>query len=313
MNETSQKTQSGVVAQSHAASSSVGTRESLDLAKLKRTGLYERTVPAGAVLADMQLLRQVDLEKEKKVRIWSTIGWVGVGVFVLGGICFAMEMGAIATPLMILGLFAAIVGFVMYYIHSRLNLDNRRYEAVAGLLKLLSKDMSEDSLVNVKLDFRPHNHRAKFLRDGRVGAWKVKYYTDKWLDMRGNFVDGTKYSVAMIEKQQQRSKTKVSRSGKRKHKQKSKRSSEAIVSLKIKEKRYPNAQNSYGKIRNVVKLPSWVELKAIEAEGDRLMLRASTTQNWGVAGLGSKQASRDGVNWMAMMFLSLYHALNVSK
>ena len=291
----------------------MSTGKTLDLTKFKRTLLYQRHVPVDSVLADIKLLRQLDLDKEKKIRVWSTVAWIGVGVLVVGGVCFVLEMKAIATALLVVGLLLAIIGFVAYRIHGRLNLDDRRYEVVAGLLALLSKDMSDDSIVNVKLDFRPHNHRAKFVHRGKVGPWKAAFYVDKWLDVRGSLMDGTKYSVTMIEKQQDRSRTKVNARGKVKRKRKTKNSSEAIVGLKIKEKRYPNAHQSYGRIRNLIKLPPWVELKAIQADGDRLTLRATTKSTWDVAGPGKKRLSRDGVNWMAMMFLSLYRALNVSK
>ncbi|MAD80757.1 MAG: hypothetical protein QGG71_24140 [Pirellulaceae bacterium] len=287
---------------------------SFDEAKFKRSLCYNVTSSAETVLTDMDFLRQFDIEQEKKSRLWLGVGWLGIVGIVIGAACFfGMQSVVLGGAAGVLGLVTAIAGFSVRAIHGRLDLDDRRYEVVAGLLRLLSKDMADDAPVTVALDFQPHNHKKKLQRKGKVGYWNVQFFVDGWLTMQGRFLDGTKYTVTLIEKQQDRHRTKRSASGKTKHKHKTKNSSEAIISLKIKEKRYPQAQELYKTLNETLKLPSWVELKSVVAEGDVLTLRTTSRVTWDAPGPGEKAAARDGINWMAMMFLSLYRFLNNSK
>ncbi len=299
-----------------------------DEAKFKRSLCYKASDCAKSVLTDMAYLRQFDDEQEKKARLGTWVGVIGILGIVGGGALLIIPnvevfefgrpwrwgMGEIAAVAVgVIGLVAAIAGFSLRAIHGRLDLDDRRYEIVSGLLSLLSKDMAADAPVTVAVDFRPHNHAAKLLRRGRVGYWDAEFFVDRWLEMHGRFVDGTKYSVTVIEKQQDRHRTKISASGKTKHKYKTKNSSEAMVSLKIKQKRYPQAQELDRKVNQTVQLPPWVQLKSVGTEGELLTLRTTTNTKWDARGPGEKPATRDGVNWVAMMFLSLYRLLNDSK
>lgn len=279
----------------------------------KRSLQYKSSATAESVVSDMAHLRQFDGEQEKQIQIWTAVGALGIGVVIIGGICLFSGSTTPGIVLAVIGLVMAIAGFSIKAIRGRLNLDDRRYELVAGLLKLLSKDMPSEAPVDVSLDFRAHNDADKFLRNGKVSYWNVKYFVDRWLEMRGRFIDGTKYSVTVIEKQQDRSRTKRSASGKIKHKSKVKNCSEAIITLRIKEKRYPNAKELYRELNKTLQLPPWVELKSIKAEGDLLTMRATTSNRWEATGPGESPAKLDGVHWLAMMFLSLYRLLNGSK
>lgn len=298
------------------------TSSTFDEAKFRRSLRYQVNDTAESVLADMAFLRQFDRGHEKRSRNWKIAGFIGLPFFFIALLCFLnantdrVNRDVSTTAGIVtggVGLLLISVGFGMCWKHSSLDLDDRRYEVVAGLLRLLSKDMADDARVTVKIDFRPHNHARKLLRKGKAGYWNVKFFVDRWLEVSGSFVDGTKYSVTLIEKQQDRHRTKRSASGKTKHKYKTKNSSEAIISLKIKQKRYPRAQGLYGKFQKTVKLPPWVNLKSVRADGDRLTLRTTTPTKWDAVGPEGKRPKRDGVNWMAMMFLSLYRLLNVSK
>jgi hypothetical protein len=261
----------------------------------------------------MAHLRQLDAIQEKKSLLWVSVGSIGLVLAGIGLMCALAGQTAAAVPILVIGVIVAIVGFSLRAIHGRLNLVNRRYEMVAGILALLSKDMAEDALVSVDLDFRPHNHPDKFHRQGKVRSWNVKFFVDCWLQVQGRFVDGTKYSISLIEKRQDRHRTKRSASGKIKNKSKTKNSSEAIVSLKFKQKRYPKASLLYERARETVQLPSWVGLKAIKTSADQLTLRTATQHQWEASGPDQQRVKLDGVNWIAMMFLSLYRLLNLSR
>ena len=288
--------------------------EAFDETEFKRSLCYKVCNSAESVLTDMAYIRQFDDEQKKKGRLWSGVGTTGAVAIAIGVLCIGVtEYFVAGVSVGALGLLMAIVGFSLWAIHGRLDLDDRRYDIVSGLLTLLSKDMAADAPVTVAVDFRPNNHADKLLRSEKVTVWRINFFVDRWLEIGGHFIDGTKYSVTVIEKQQDRHRKKRRPSGKIKHKYKTKNASEAIVRLKIKQKRYPQAQALYGKVNETVQLPPWVELKSFKAEGDLLTLRTTTRTRWDARGPNENIGNYDGVNWMAMMFLSLYRLLNDSK
>ena len=200
------------------------------------------------------------------------------------------------------------------------DVPDRRYEAALGILKLVRRDLAQDSLVEVQVDCRPHNHKSKKVRTGKVSYWNVKYHVDNWFVLRGAFADGTKFSMMLIEKHQDRSRTKRSASGKIKHKSKTKIASEAILRFKIKPKKNPDLRDGWqGRVKSnhaAVRLPNWTQRKSLDAKGDRITLRSTTKSSWDAvnrAQQGKKKVERDGVKWMAMMFLSLYGVLDAAK
>jgi hypothetical protein len=286
---------------------------SQDASQFKKGLHYSANVPAETVIQDMNFLREFDRQQEK-MEFWGMM-LAGTGVVAAIGalILFAGEFTFLGGALGLLGVCGLVAGFIMKIRFGKLNLDNRRYELVAGLLNLLSKDMSADALTDIELDFTPHNHRKKFQREGKVGYWNAKFYEDRWLSIRGCLLDGTKFTVTVLEKQQDRSRTKISASGKRKHKTKVKNASEVIVSVKVKEKRYPNTKSLERKVKNGVQLPAWAGLKAVAVVGNVLTLRTVTKNRWGAGFLKRKPTDCDGVNWVAMSLLSLYKPLNDLK
>ena len=62
-----------------------------------------------------------------------------------------------------------------------------------------------------------------------------------------------------------------------------------------------------------LRLPRWVRLKAVQAQGDTLTLRSTTTLPWSASKPGVRIQGNDGVNWVAMKFLSMYRMLNNAK
>ncbi|PHR96530.1 MAG: hypothetical protein COA78_28690 [Blastopirellula sp.] len=272
----------------------------------KKTLQYQSNATVKSVLNDFEYFQQFDKEQEKKCLTWGMICGAGVVLAVAGILLCFNEQTSFGIPVIVVGAVVAIAAGINYQINKRLDLENKRYELASGVLQLLKTDMAEDSTINVALDFNPHNHKAKFVRSGKVGYWNAKFYLDKWLEIQGRFVDGTKFSLTFIEKQQDRHRTKRSASGKTKHKYKTKNASEVIVSLKIKNKRYPHLESLINDLNKSVQLPPWVELKSVVTDGDALTIRSVTKNSW-----GSKD--KDGVNWVALKFLSLYKLLNDAK
>ena len=284
-------------------------------AELRKSLTYQKTAPPSSVLADLDVIRRSDNEAEKKARFWGIIVGCSAVVAVIGIAYFVlMEMAVAGAVIGGVGLAFLISGAAMRALRGKLDVDDRRYELVAGLLHYLSRDMSASENVSVTLDLLPHNHKKKYQSSGKVGYWNAKFYLDPWLTMTGRLLDGTRYSITMIEKQQDRHRTKRSASGKLKTKRKTKNASEAIVTLRVKEKRYPKvAALATAVDPGSVRLPAWVNVKSVGVEGESLAFRSTTKSGWDVNGIGDSPASRDGVNWVAMKLIYLYSLLNSAK
>ncbi|MBM83491.1 MAG: hypothetical protein CMJ78_23275 [Planctomycetaceae bacterium] len=297
------------------------------IAGIKKNLVYEANASTAAIKSDISLLREFDSGQEALVSKWGKIGGYSAfmifgGVFVGFGIGFGLgidpdrEAGAfgwcILTPPFI-AFVLAITALVKWQSAKRMDMDNRRYEAVDRLLTLLQTDMASEATVSVKIDLGPHNAHSKYARRGKVNDWSVKYYVDPWLTINGRFVDGTKFTVSMIEKQQDRSKWKTNARGKTKHKSKTKRQSEAIVALKFKSEKYSHVDKIAGKLSGALQLPDWADVKSIDATEESLSLRTSMRRPWGTIASKRKRPDRDAVELLSMMFLSLYQGLNLSR
>jgi hypothetical protein len=144
----------------------------------------------------------------------------------------------------------------------------------------------------------------------------VEYFLDPWLDLSGRFLDGTSYRLQGFEKHQARRKTYRGRSGKTKSKSKSKSALQVTLSLKPSPKQYAEADSISTKLKETVQLPGWCKQKSAGIHKDRLQLTTQTTVDWHGQPLPRQPDEKtfaSGPHLVAMMFLSLYQALNQSQ
>jgi len=285
---------------------------SQDERQFMRSLQYSGIVPVASAASDMTYLRSIDKMVESRKWISCVVASIA-GVMMIGGCFLAEYKPLLFGGLALVGFLTFLAGLISAWRYHQFDLDDRRYEFVASLLPLLQVDMEENATAEIHMNFLPHNHKSKFQRKGKVGYWDANFYNDAWFSMRGRFLDGTKFSMTLLEKQQDRSRWKTSMSGKLKRKTKTKNASEVIVSLKFKNKRYPNAQELASGIQQFVRLPQWAELKSVVAEGDALTLRSTTKSGWSAGNPQGQQPARDGVGWVSMAVLSLYKLLNEAK
>ena len=288
--------------------------------QFKRSLIYNAQAPIEQIQQDVAILRDIDAVQEQLKRKWLIIAIVcllGIGLCAFNTFPDPARMsGKASQSLSGWGVptlwakwgtaafaVAAIASFAIRYKHGKHDIENRRYELVEQVLRLLKTDSPPDAEANVAIDLRPVDHKSKFTHKGAVGAWKVKYYSDCWLVLGGRLLDGSRYSLDMIEKHQYRSQWKQ-RGGKSKHKSKTKSAAEAVLKLKVKPERYGAIDFVSEDIRSAVKLPPWAELKAASVSSNLLTLRATTRTEW---------ESAAGAELVALMFLSLYQALNLAR
>jgi len=294
---------------------------SIDIAQFEKNYVYERTATIPEVTADLQTIARSDAHHEKLKREWgyAIAGCVAVGFvsfFILAGTNQFQKNNTFAV--IWLGLcFAGFVTSIVYYRkHSGADLANRRYELLEEVLRLLQRDSAANETVAVRLDLQRPDHSSKKTGDGKVGPWKVKYFTDPWLDLSGRFLDGTSFRLQGLEKFQARRKTYTSSSGKSKSKSKTKSALQVTLSLKPSAKQYENPEAIASKFEGTTQLPSWSDRKSVGLHKDRLQLTAQTSEEWHGKPLPANPDHNNyasGPHLVAMMFLSMYQALNESK
>ncbi len=272
-------------------------------------------------------IRQLDRHSERKAN--SGCAQAVIGVL---GIFFGFVTAAVTEqPAFLLISLGAVVWILLslarYFLSKKSDFENRRYELLAKVVELLSKDMSPDAQLDLALNLLPQNDKSKFTHKGKAGHWNVQHYHDSWLSLEGRLLDGTKFSLHLAEKHQARSRMKRSSRGKMKYKSKSKNSSEATLFLKVKAEKYPQLAALGEGVQAAVQLPYWAHPKSVEVNGETLMLRVTTPTAWKVDGppapADEKAAPKkkpqqqgshaDGVELVMSMFLSLYQVLNLSR
>jgi hypothetical protein len=286
--------------------------------RLEKSLVYSTEATTEQIREDIDRLRTFDVEHEQLQRKGKLL--IAGGVAGIAGGVAAGLLGSGSVAIVVLGVLLgatgavlAIAGIWLTLRHGRLNLENRRYEVLSGLMRLLAADIAPDEIVGVKVDFRPHTARGKLVQKGKVSYWNVDYYVSSWFELRGRFVDGTKFSLAVIEKCQQRHGTKRSASGKLKHKRKSKSASEAVLKMRIKDKRYQRLQEAAKNIHSAVKLPPYARVKSVGATQDALSLTVSIGHSPWDVGSNEKKQARARVDLAAAMFMSLYEVLHSAK
>ncbi|MCR9197772.1 MAG: hypothetical protein NXI04_03915 [Planctomycetaceae bacterium] len=284
----------------------------IDQVALQKQGKLICQAPVSTVVATLKELETLDQAAEAGVKKWRTIGCLSIFGLVGGVFLAAQELIVPGGILMVAGVATAVTGLVKASQHGRLDVENRRYEFVAGLLDYLRRDIGKDESLFLQLDIRPHNDRSKFDRKGTAGRWKASFFVDPWLVLRGRLQDGTKFVVSMVEKQQDRHRTKRSASGKLKTKYKTKNASELVIALRPKPKRYPAAAEVVPPQDCDEALPAWATVKNLAVTNGVLEFRSTTKAGWHVTKETSGQR-QDAVGWAASKLVYLYGLLHSSQ
>ena len=116
-------------------------------------------------------------------------------------------------------------------------------------------------------------HKVDTIPDPNRKKWKIDRFRLNWLNLGGEFVDGTQFTFSLTELAISKYGWKRSRSGKNKFKRKNKpKGLELILKLDFSRKRYGAIQLLQEEIRSAIKLPANVRLKSIKANDHMLML-----------------------------------------
>ncbi len=280
----------------------------IDIQQFQREACYQAKDSPQAILADIAVIRGLDTVAEGKQRLW---GWLSVLFLVVGGI--ALLVGGPGTIVGIIFLMGFGVALLIRRGHKNSNVEDRRYELVAGLLPLLEADMNPDALIDINLDLRELESHAKLDRTEDFGRITERYYVDPWLKISGRFLDGTSFQIGFLDRMRVRHVVKYSASGKRKSKTKRKAKLSIVVQLKVKPDRYPALPHVADSSKGAVQIPPGCVVLGLKSNGPTLSLKVEPPDYWDAEVPGEPAADPSGANIIAMMMLSLYQVLTLAK
>ena len=275
--------------------------------------VYRRTATVSQLRADVSELRQLDKYHETRQQ-WFGLGALLAGLLA-GGLLVLAFMGdapnkGLLALSVALGVACAGCAIAWGY-YKQGNTEDRRYLLLKRLLSLLGTDIDPDARLAVRMDLNRPDQRSKYVRKGKVGPWKTKFYRDDWLDLRGRFLDGTAFHVLCTELFQHRSRWKTSASGKLKHKRKTKSAAQFLVRLKPKAKRYQHLDVLGQTAMGAVQLSGMATPKQVVVRDGLLTLKTKLKADWTPGGPGQEKPNAAS-RVVSLMFLSLYQVLNLS-
>jgi len=288
---------------------------SLIIDQFKRSKRYQRAAAAEKIVADVGTLRRWDLDAEaRRAKFGRYCGGAAAAALVCFILSFVLPGFVMVTaPLALIFVSLALVAGVKYFAAKKQDVENRRYELVSKILSLVGADIDPDAAVTVQLDLSPTEQSSKLESKGERGRWKVKYYVDPWLSVEGRFLDGTRFRLALTEYFQRRTRWAQSRSGKMKRKSKSKTATRATLQLKVKPSKYPGLDKVAGSAQGAVQLPEQATLRGVSGDATGLVLKAGMPLGWTAPPPGEPDQDHGGARTVAMMFMSLYQVLNLTK
>lgn len=286
----------------------------MDLAAFSRTHIYSTHALPHVIERDVHELQGLDRYYERKVWQWTRRALVGF-LMAFPVMCVASGENTSEKNLMLVGFVLCIAwvinAFRLRAKYEQRDLEDRRYQLIARLVRCLAMDMRPDQPLRVMLDLRKPDVAPKHTHKGTTNGWAVEYFRDPWLQLQGRFADGTRFAIRITDIVQNRSRPKIGQSGKRKIKTKQKGKAIAVVELAAKPEAYPLLPQVAEGVREAVQLPGQARLKDLKIRGHRLALECIIPYDWHEA-----EESEDrlvGSRVVAMMLLSLYQVLNLAR
>lgn len=243
-----------------------------DLATFKRNRLtYETTAAAQRIQQDCKQIAAFDKKIEQRKKI-------AVAIFTISIICTVLSFFVIEeTPAPLFVSLAGLgIGWIFISLCGSLDIPDLRHQLLPPLLEVLGRDMGDDAIYKLKLNCTPSRHKTKkvdTIPDPSRAKWKIDRFRDNWLNLSGEFVDGTHFTLSLTELAISKYGWKRSRSGKSKFKRKHKsKGLELVLNLGFSRKRYGAIQLLQEEIQSAIQLPDRVRLKGVKLNDHMMML-----------------------------------------
>jgi hypothetical protein len=231
--------------------------------------------PVAEILGRLEEAQASDGLAEKQTKRYSN-WFVGCLVFGLIGwlpLAFVGTALDTSTPILLspLSLVAAVVFRVLQVLARRHDVDDRRLETAARLLRMLGADTAEGASAELKLDLRGYLKAGRLVEKqggffSSVKTWKSSF---PWLQLTGALVDGTRYQIGVVDTIGRKTKSK------RKYKKVKERFRSQIV-LKLRLRPRAGAVEPIVAALEAAEPPSPLSRVAVKGSGQLLEVRLAT-------------------------------------
>ncbi|MEA5582953.1 hypothetical protein VB620_16585 [Nodularia harveyana UHCC-0300] len=294
----------------------------IELQELRKQLIYEETALFDIVktdLDDIEALSQLAKIRQKKFS--KQAFYYFIATVLLGFIRFSIFNGAVASIFQkaiilllnmgLLGLtIACIYMLFMMFKFRRLNLVNYRYDLSQSLMRMLARDIDETNSIYLKLSFQKsekNEYKTDTLDHPYKSGWKIDIYKNKWLDIKGRFLDKTRFVLTINELTKKQYGWKRSRSGKKKYKSKIKlRGLDINLILSYPQHKYGSVKILQNDVINAIKLPNCSVVRGIKITNKTMNLNVRISPE-------VSENESDIYITIVAMFLSLYQVLNLAK
>jgi hypothetical protein len=137
------------------------------------------------------------VERKAKRYTWLAVACAVLTVVVMG-VFGALVVGVPAAVLL-------VVFAVLAFRYHRLDIEDRKLQAVMRVLKMLRADIPRDQRVALTVDLRPYSAGQ------RVKTGMVTRYEHRWLDLTTTLADGNTLSLGVIDRIKEKRKRKGTR------------------------------------------------------------------------------------------------------
>ncbi|MEA5515508.1 hypothetical protein [Nodularia sp. UHCC 0506] len=294
----------------------------IELQKLRQSLIYEDTAILDSIKTDLDDIAALSqLAEIKKNKFGKQAIYYFVGAAILGVISFSLSGAAavsgflgIVAFLINLGLIGLIIAWIytlfMMSKFGRLNLINYRYNLILRLMEMLARDLDETNLIYLKLSFKKNEtneHKTNTIEHPYKSGWKIDIYENQWLNIKGRFLDKTRFVLTITGLSKKQYGWKRSSSGKSKYKSKIKSGGlEINLILTYPQRRYGAVKVLQNDVREAIKIPQLAAVRGLKIT-DR-------TINFTVRIDPQFAENQEKIyQTIVAMFLSLYQVLNLAK
>lgn len=290
--------------------------------QLRETLLYTTQSPLVNILDDLQQITEIDHVAEIRQKEYGQ-----KALFYFLGLLFTLFLAAILLSqntlfsillLLIILLVVISIGLIIAWIYAlverskfkRLNFHNYRYDLTKQLLQMLSRDMDEASIFDLKLSFRPleyHENKTGTHPHPYKPGWKIDNYRDEWLGIQGQFLDKTRFHLSLTELFKKQYGWKRGSSGKQKYKTKNSHLGLDInLKLTYTQRRYGAVKLLQNEVNNAVQLHPSSTLRLIKITDKAIYINVRIPRQF-------DEDKNVLYATITSMFLSCYQVLNLAK
>ncbi|KZL50593.1 hypothetical protein PN456_10660 [Nodularia spumigena CS-586/05] len=294
----------------------------IELRQLRQKLIYEDTAGFDSITTDLDDIAALSqLAEIKQKKFGNQAKYYFVCAAVLGLVTFSISSVTIASGFLNIAVFLLYVGLVSLIIagiyalfrmfkFQRLNLINYRYNLIRQVMQMLGRDLEDTHSIYLKLSFQKgenKEYKTNTLPHPYKSGWKIDIFENQWLNIKGRFLDKTRFVLTITELSKRQYGYKRSSSGKNKYKSKLKSGGlEVNLYLTYSQRRYGAVKLLQNDVRDAIKIPQFSKVRGLKVTDRNMNLTVRISPQFA-------ENQEKIYQTILAMFLSLYQVLNLAK